>query len=206
MIRRRAARYTRRVAQADWTYEKPRAGEPGAGLDGYTVHSRDGEPVGRVLSVLDRDGQLFLALSTGSPPLTGSHVAVPWSDVAEVDHDTLSIELARDDLDLIELDPDKAVEAGEGGDAVRVTEVPGGPPAPTEPGDVAGPRDRGGVLAFGVAAVLGLFAVFGVLAIADATDSPRLLFLLVIPVALLVVCAVLALRALRDPYEADASG
>ena len=184
-----------------WTYEKAPAGAAAEGLEGFMVHRADGEVLGRVVTVLYRGGELFLAVSLGTPPLTGPVVAVPWREVRDVDYDALEIDLDRREGEYAELDDGKAVEQGTGtAEAVRVTEIPGGPPPPSA-AESAPIYDRGRALLLGLGSVFSLFLFLPVLALAEASDATWPLVLLAMPLVGVVGCAVLFVRTRRAPYH-----
>src|SRR5918992_5296135 len=98
--------------RTSWTYEVSPAGADAAGLEDYMVATRDGEAVGKVVALVDRAGERYLVFDSGAPPVAKERRAARWEDVAEVDHDTLTITL-RTGLDgAIELDPADEVEGG----------------------------------------------------------------------------------------------
>lgn len=109
-----------------WTYEVPPVGAGASGLEDYQVETRDGEIVGKIISVLDHEGDRYLAFDTGLPPLVQERRAVRWQDIEAIDHDALTVRigLAKPELgDALELDPANQVEDGEA-DAVRLTDLP----------------------------------------------------------------------------------
>ena len=189
------------MATADWTYEVAPAGADSAGLEGYTVESSSGDAVGSVRTVLRRDGEVYVAVTAGSPVGRETR-AVPWTDVDDVDHDSLTVRLAVPTdafADALELDPDRAVE-GEGADAVRVTELPADLRPSASPA-ARGPADRPPYL---VALGLGLAGVFSLLALVMAATFVEFdweFVLFVIPAALFGLAAVAGWRLLRRPYE-----
>ncbi len=189
------------MATADWTYEVAPAGADSAGLEGYVVEAASGESVGAVRALLRRDDETYLAVTEGSPAGRETR-AVPWSDVDDVDHGSLTVRLAVPAdafAEALELDPEKAVE-GEGADAVRVTDLP----AEMRPSDspaARGPADRPPYLA---ALGLGLAAVFSLLALvmaATVVDFDWEFALFLIPVVLFALAGLAGWRLLRRPYE-----
>ena len=72
--------------QAEWTYEVPKAGAGSAGLEEYQVETSSGEHTGKVMTVLRKEESIYLAVETGTPPIKRDLLAIPWGDVAEVDH------------------------------------------------------------------------------------------------------------------------
>jgi hypothetical protein len=185
-----------------WTYEVPAAGSDASGLEDYQVETSDAQPAGKVVAVLERDGERFLAFDAGTPPLARTRRAVRWEDIEDVDHDTLTVRVrfAERELGRVpELDPGKAVEDGEA-EAVRVTRLPRGM-TPTAEAGARGPSDRGsyatGLLLFGGALVT-LLALF---VAAAATDFTWEFALFAVPAALMLASAVVAYRTFRQPYE-----
>ena len=93
------------------------------------------------MTVLRKEKSIYLAVETGTPPIKRDLRAIPWGDVAEVDHAALTIRL-RPSVDVdqaLMLDPGKAVEDGPA-DATRA-EPPEEVPGPFGP-DESGPVDR----------------------------------------------------------------
>jgi hypothetical protein len=189
------------VARADWTYEVAPAGADSAGLEGYVVEASSGDAVGTVRTLLRRDDEVYLAVTPGSP-VRRETLAVPWTDVNDLDHEALTVRLAlpTDAFErALELDPDKAVEGG-GADAVRVTELPAGL-RPTESPEARGPADRPPYLA---ALGLGLAGVFSVLALVIAATFVEFdweFVLFAIPAVLFALAGLAGWRLLRRPYE-----
>lgn len=186
------------VERRDFTYERPPAGASSEGLEGYTLETARGDALGRVVAVLDHGGERWVAFSAGAPPLPGPLRAVPLADVADVDHDALVLSLRPGDVATVELDPERAVPAEEA-EATRVTEVPGGTPAPQPPH--AGPRDRARGPVQVALFVAGFFATMAVVALASTTGIAWLWAFLAVPAALLAAGLALGLATLRDPYE-----
>jgi hypothetical protein len=190
------------VREADWTFEIPPATADAAGIEDYEVESAVAEPLGKVKTLLRRDDQLFLALEAGIPPLVQRIRAVPWDDIAEIDHDSLTVRLlARaDELHRYPvLDAGRAVEAGEA-EAVRVTDVPAEQPRTVSP-DEPGPVDRPSYLAALVAGLLGVFTALLAVVVVTVTDASWRFAVLALPALLIVLSAVLAYRFFRRPSE-----
>lgn len=192
------------MAQASWTYQVPEAGAGATALEDYAVEAAGGELVGRVVTVVRRDGDLYLVVNRGTPPLTSDLRAVPWEDVAEIDHSALVVRLALDRAAIeesLELDPDNAVE-GEEAEAVRVTELPSSLTPPSSPSPNApGPVDR---LTYGAAlatAALGFVLLLGIVVAASLTEFGWEFALFALPGLLLAIVGCLALRVYRAPYE-----
>lgn len=136
------------MREADWTFEIPPATADAAGIEDYDVESAVGELLGKVKALVRRDSELFVALEHDGPPRTRRIRAVPWDEVAEVEHNSLTVRLrARaDELHRYPvLDASRAVEGGEA-EAVRVTEVPDEQPRAASP-DEPDPVDRPSYLA-----------------------------------------------------------
>jgi hypothetical protein len=53
--------------KATWTYQVPPAGADATGLEDYVVETRDGEAAGKVIALLDRDGERYVLFDTGNP-------------------------------------------------------------------------------------------------------------------------------------------
>jgi hypothetical protein len=157
--------------KATWTYQVPSAGTDAIGLEDYLVETREGEAAGKVIALLDRDGERYVVFDTGNPPVTRRRTAVPWRDVESVDHDTLTVRLALTEGDLaatVELDPANEIEDGEA-EAVRVTELPRQltPSSAPEQGPIDRPTYVGAIALF----ALGLIALLGLASSRAATTS-----------------------------------
>jgi hypothetical protein len=187
--------------KASWTYEVPPAGADSAGLEEYLVETRDGQPAGKVVTLLEHAGERYVLLDSGTPPVAKERRAVRWEDIAEVDHDTLMVTLRLDGTELdsaLELDPANEAEEGSA-QAVRVTELPAGlrPTAAPE----SGPTDRPTY-----AAAIALFAgaLVSLLALALAasgTDFTWEFGLFAIPALLGFAAGIVGYRAWRRPYD-----
>jgi hypothetical protein len=187
---------------ATWTYQVPPVGADASGLEDYLVETRDGRPAGKVVALLERHDERYLAFDAGVPPVVRERRAVRWEDVDAVDHDTLTVRLRLAEGQLVgalELDPGGAVEDGEA-DAVRVTELPR-ELVPTATPGASGPVDRAsytgavGLFAGGLIALLALFVA------AAATDFSWEFALFVVPGMLLAVAAIVGYRTFRQPYR-----
>jgi hypothetical protein len=193
------------VPKADFTYEVRRGPQEPVAIEDYVVRTSDGESVGTVGALLDRDGERLLVVDSGIPAIRGRHRAVPWSSVDRVDHDAVAVWLTLDEAGLertaLELDPDRAVEEGEGDvEARRISEAPDDliPPPQAEPaGPVENTRWLVAVASFLAMAFSALVA--GIVVSFTADNVWALLFL--VPAALAIVTVVLAYRQYRDPYE-----
>ena len=87
-------------------------GAGSAGLLEYQVETSSGGETGKVMTVLRKGESIYLAVETGTPPIKRDLRAIPWGDVAEVDHAALTIRL-RPSVDVdqaLMLDVRKAVE------------------------------------------------------------------------------------------------
>jgi hypothetical protein len=190
------------AGQATWTYQVPPAGADASGLEDYLVETRDGRPTGKVVALLERDGERYLAFDAGVPPVAGDRRAVRWEDVDAVDHDTLTVRLRLAERQLagaLELDPAGAVEEGEA-DALRVTRLPRELTPTAAPG-ARGPVDRashaGAVGLFGG----GLIALLALFVAAAATDFTWEFALFAVPAVLVAAAAIIGYRTFRRPYR-----
>jgi hypothetical protein len=184
--------------RATWTYEVPPAGADAAGLEDYLVETREGEPAGKVVALLEREGERFLLFDSGTPPLAKDRRAARWEELAEIDHDTLTITLRTSLDETLELDPANEVEDGNA-EAVRVTDLPHGLTGPVAP--EAGPTDRPTYAAAIVLFALGLLALLALALAASTTEFTWEFVLVAIPALLIAAATVAAYRAWRRPYE-----
>jgi hypothetical protein len=190
------------MRQASWTYEVPSAGTGSAGLEEYVVETRTGEPAGKVMTVLEREDRLYLALERGRPPFQHDLRAVPWDEVEEVDHTALTVRLKLSSEaigEALQLDPGKQVEGGPA-EAVRV-DFPGRRPSSASP-VTPGPVDRSRPYAtmFGAGA-LGLMTLLALVLFDSTSDFGWQYVLFLIPAALFVFALVTAYRLFRRPYQ-----
>jgi hypothetical protein len=184
-----------------WTYEVPPAGAGASGLEDYQVETRDGEIVGKIISVLDHEGDWYLAFDTGLPPVVRERRAVRWEDIVAIDHDALTVRIGVAEHELseaLELDPANQIEDGEA-DAVRLIDLP------NDVTDVdsraTGPIDRPSyTLAIALFAG-GLLLLLGLALAASGTDFTWEFALFLFPVGLFTGAAVVAYRIYREPYE-----
>ena len=202
------------MSKARWTYEQPPGGEGDVGLEEYVVYTTDGKPAGKVTAVLRRDDQLYLVVDRGSPPLSHDRRAVPWQEVADVDHGALGVilRLSPTELDRVEeLDPARGVEPPAGGGstgaaAVRVTDLPAdvapGASVPGEPGPADRPVLYAAALGLGLVAVLSFLAVVALL----SAGGDWLAFFFLVPVLLGAASLFLGYRLWRRPYEEPPEG
>jgi hypothetical protein len=192
---------TRVQQQAEWTYEVPKAGAGSAGLEEYQVETSSGEHTGKVMTVLRKEESIYLAVETGTPPIKRDLRAIPWADVAEVDHAALTIRL-RPSVDVdqaLMLDPRKAVEDGPA-DAT-LAELPEDGPARFDP-EASGPVDRTLPYAATFAlAAFGLLALFAIVTLASTVESSGIWLLLAVPAALLLGALMSGYKLFRRPYE-----
>jgi hypothetical protein len=186
------------AGQATWTYQVP--GADASGLEDYLVETGDGRPAGKIVALLERDGERYLAFDAGVPPLARERRAVRWEDVDAVDHDTLPVRLRLAEPQLagaLEPDPAGAVEDGEA-DALRVTQLPRELTPAAAPG-TRGPVDRAsyagavGLFAGGLIALLALFVA------AAATEFTWEFALFAVPAVLVAAAAIIGYRTFRQP-------
>jgi hypothetical protein len=187
--------------KATWTYQVPPAGADATGLEDYIVETREGEAAGKVIALLERDGDRYVVFDTGNPPVTRKRNAVPWRDVESVDHDTLTVRLSLTEGDLaatVELDPANEIEGGEA-EAVRVTQLPR--EFTPSSGPEQGPTDRPTYIGAIAVFALGLIALLGLALIASSSDFTWEFALFLVPALFLAAAGVLAYRTFREPYE-----
>ena len=191
------------MAKADWSYQVPPAGASSSGLEEYVVEAASGARVGKVMTLVRRDGEVYVVVERGSPPLSHDLRAFPWGDVDRVDHSALTVrlKLAEDAVDGgLKLDPDKGVETGEA-DAVRVTQLPAELAPSSAPGDTTGPVDRPGYLGAMALGLIGVFSLLVLALLATRVDFTWHFALFAIPLALLALALLSGYRTLRSPYE-----
>jgi hypothetical protein len=184
--------------RASWTYEVPPAGADAAGLEDYLVHTLGGQAAGKVVAVVDREGERFLLFDSGAPPFAKERRAARWEDIAEVDHDTLTVTLRVRLDEAIEVDPGKEVEDGEA-EAVRVTDLPPGLTSPALPDH--GPTDRPTYVGAIILFALGLIALLAIALAASVDEFSWEFAFFAIPAVLIAAASLLAYRAWREPYE-----
>lgn len=188
------------MPRADWTYQVAPAGRDAVGLEEYMVESASGARIGKVTTLLRRNGDLYLAVERGSPPATHDLRAYPWRQIEHVDHSALTVRLrlAEDELDqALELDPDKGVEQGEA-EAARVRELPRDLARPSSP--EAGPVDRPSYALMIALGMLGLLALLVLMIAALAVDFTWQFALFVVPALLFAAAGIAGYRLLRNPY------
>ncbi len=167
------------------------------GLEDYGVETAAGEFLGKVKTVLRRGDDTYVVVESGVP-LARTLYAVPWGDVADVDHGAVTVRLGRPPAELgsaLELAPGKAVE---GAEAVRVTDVPGQRVYTSDP-DAPGPVDRPTYAGLLVVALLGVFSALVLVLFAMTTDFTWQFALFLVPAILLGAAGVLAYRFFRRP-------
>ena len=193
------------MPKADFTYEVRRGPQEPVAIEDYVVRTSEGDSAGTVGALLARGGERLLVVDSGVPAIRGTHRVIPWSCVERVDHAAIAVWLTLDaagfERTALELDPDQAVEEGEGNaDARRIAEPPDDliPAARTE---LRGPVEKtrwlttiAGLVAMSFTALLAAMVV-------AATGDNTWIVLFVLPAALAVVTGALAYRQYRDPYE-----
>ncbi len=190
------------MARAEWTYEVAPAGAPAAGLEEYVVVDAAGSHLGKVATLLRRGDELWLALERAAPPMTHDVRAIAWADVADVDHEALTVRLSLEAADVeraLELDPERGTETSDA-EAARVTDLP----AELRPAPASGratPASDRPTWALAVAlGAAGLFALLVVVLVVTLTESGAALALFAIPGALLLAAGAAGYRAFRNPY------
>jgi hypothetical protein len=174
-------------------------GSGAVGLEDYGVETRNGDFLGKAATLLRHNGETYLVIESG-PPVARTLSAVPWEEVAEVDHRALTVRVTAPPSELrsaVELDPANAKETGEA-EAVRVTDVPE-QVAQTFAPDEPGPVDRPSyalALTFGS---IGLFSALAIVLFASVTDSTWPLAFFAIPAVLLAISGAFAYRFFRRP-------
>jgi PRC-barrel domain protein len=165
------------------TYEVPPGGADATGLEDYVVETSGGERIGTVVDSVEEGGRRWVVVETGLPPFKRDRRAIPWSEIEEIDHDSLAVRVAAPATGSLERLPDARRE--DQPEARRVAESPAG---------------RSGPLFASFA--LGLLTLLGVVALLSRRGSDSLYpAALIVPVALLLLSAVLGYRLWRDPYS-----
>jgi hypothetical protein len=196
------------VPKAPFTYEVRSIDQEPVGVEDYVVRTSDGEAVGTVGELLERDGDRFLVIEQGAPPVKPVRRALSWDKVERVDHDALAVWLLLDRFSLereaLDLDPDRAVEEGLGEAEARRLDAPP-PDLIPPPATGSGPVDRS--LWAKLFAVFALFAfsVLLVTLLVSLTGDNIWALLFLVPAALAVVLAAMAFRFYRRPYERRAA-
>lgn len=184
-----------------WTYEVPPAAAGAVGLEDYQVEGADGEPLGKLKVVVRREGELFVVVEGGAPPVYRAVRAFPWRSVGEIDHEAVTVRLAAEaEAEGVELDPGNAVQAGRA-EARRITDLPGeaGPAAASAA--APGPVDRPSYLGGLGLSLLGVFATLAVVAIGSASDAAWVWALAVVPALLLAAGGLATYRFFRRPSD-----
>jgi hypothetical protein len=152
--------------RAPWTYELPPTGAASEGLEDYEIRTADGEHVGVGVGLVGKAGEMFVLVDSGAmPPFLHRRIAVPWDEVAEIDHAALVVQLSVDRAGLDEvalaLDPRKAVHEP-GAEAARLR-LPAALVRPGPPG--SGPTERSSALVLAVLAAAAPFSLFAVISV-----------------------------------------
>jgi hypothetical protein len=197
------------MPDARWTYEQPPGGRGAEGLEDYVAYTAEGDPAGKVTSLLRHAGDVLVVVDRGSPPFTHDRRAIPWAQVEGVDHAALAVRLRLSAAQLEgvpRLDPDLAVEPAAGEEsaeatALRTADLPAEARPHASSPEGRRPADRPYLYAAALGA--GLFAVLGMLgavALVTAGGGDLVPFFLV-PLVLGAVALLLAYRLWRRPYE-----
>jgi hypothetical protein len=184
--------------KARWTYEVAPAGADAAGLEDYLVQTHDGEAAGKVVALVERDGERFLLFESGTPPIAKERRAARWIDIADIDHDTLTITLQTGLGETLHVDAGTEVDGGDA-DAVRVTKLPRELTPRVSP--KRGPTDRPTYIGAIVLFALGLIGLLALTLVASATDFSWEFALFAIPAVLIALAGVVVYRSWREPYE-----
>jgi hypothetical protein len=197
------------MSDASWTYEQPPGGRGAEGLEDYAAYTAEGEPAGKVTSLLERGGDVLVVVDRGSPPFTHDRRAIPWAQVEDVDHAALAVKLrlSAEQLDRVaRLDPELAVEPASGDEsaeatALRTTDLPAEarPRASSPDGPRAADRPYLYAAALG-AGLLGVLGLLGVIALVTVGGGDLVPFFL-IPIVLGALALLLAYRLWRRPHE-----
>src|SRR5215210_2642871 len=195
------------MAKAEFTYEVRKLPTDPVWIEDYVVRTIDGEAVGTVASVLERaGGERLVVVESGAPPVKPVQRAVHWDEIDRIDHDAVAVWLALDqsgfERQALELDPDRAVEQGEGDvEARRIDEPPEEEIPAAQTGAISGPVDRTvWSKAFAAFAAMAFTALVATVVVSFAGDTIWVLLYLV-PLAIAVVTLALGYRAYRNPYE-----
>jgi hypothetical protein len=84
------------VSETGFTYEIRHLPEEAFGIEDYVVRTSDDASVGTVAALLERGGELMLAVEGGAPPFAHARRVVPWRAVGDVDHEALAVWLDLD--------------------------------------------------------------------------------------------------------------
>jgi hypothetical protein len=198
------------VAKAPFTYETRSLDQDPVGVEDYVVRTSDGDSAGTVAALLVRDDERFLVVESGAAPVAPARRALPWSAVERVDHDAVAVWLRLDrsslEREALELDPELAVEEGEGtAEARRVDETPVDLIPSARSGTQTGPVDRplwANLLALFAAFA---FSVLVTVVVITFTGDNTWALLFLVPAALAVALAAVGYRMYRSPYERRAA-
>jgi len=194
------------MPKAEFTYEVRRLPVEATWIEDYVVRASDGEAVGTVAAVLERaGGERLLVVERGAPPMQRDERALRWDQIERIDHDALAVWLTLDaeafERQALELDPEKAIEEGDGEPEARRVTLPADeqlPPAVSEP---VRPVDRADwAKSFAAFALMAFTALLATIVVFVTGDNAWAI-LYVIPVALALLAALLGYRAYRNPYE-----
>jgi len=195
------------MAKADFSYEVRKLPTDPTWIEEYVVRTSDGDPVGTVAAVLERPGgERLLVIEAGAPPVRPVQRAVRWDEIDRIDHDAVAVWLTFDgdafERQALELDPDRAIEEGEGEpEARRLSEAPNEEIPGAQTGSIRGPVDRTDWWkAFAAFAATVFTALLATLVVYFSGDNTWALLYLV-PAGLALVAAAVGYRAYRDPYE-----
>lgn len=194
------------MQKADFTYEVRKLPMDPVGIEDYVVRARDGDPLGTVAAVLERDGgERLLVVEAGVPPLKAVRRAVPWDLVERVDHDAVAVWLTVDgdavQRQALELDPDRAVEEGEGEAAARRVVEPAAGSVPEATARNRGPVDRTTWTKALASLALTILSALVAVVVVGVTGDTTWALLFLVPAAFAAVTALLGYRAYREPYE-----
>jgi hypothetical protein len=195
------------MAKADFSYEVRKLPTDPTWIEEYVVRTSDGDSVGTVAAVLERPGgERLLVIEAGAPPVKPVQRAVRWDEIDRIDHDAVAVWLTFDGdafaRQALELDPERAIEEGEGEpEARRLSQVPDEEVPGAQTGPVRGPVDRTDWWkAFAAFAATAFTALLATLVVYFSGDNTWALLYLV-PAALALVAGALAYRTYRNPYE-----
>ena len=186
------------------TYDAPPAGAGATGVEDYVVEARDGARVGTVVTATQQDGERWLIVEAGTPPVRRTPRILPWADVHDVDHDALVVRLGLTERELEDAPQvDKSSEIEEGAQGERRAALTADSLGRVPTGESAGPRDRSLWVVALASALVGILVLLGLVIAFSLNDvgDTWAWALLVIPAVLLGIAAVTAYRLWRDPYE-----
>lgn len=194
------------MPRADFTYEVRKLPMDPVGIEDYVVRTSDGASAGTVADVLERrGGERLLVVEGGVPPLKEVRRAVHWDAIERIDHDAVAVWLSLDEAaferQALELDPDRAVEQGEGDAEARRVIVPGEGVVPEAVAENRGPVDRTTWAKAFAGFALTSFSALVAAVVVSLTEDGTWALLFLVPAALAVATALLGYRAYRQPYE-----